>query len=35
MKPYILSFFTNQYEVEEGHLNDIKWNKIYTPLKMI
>ena len=42
MKHYILSLFINQYEVEEGLLNDINnnidfsyWNKIYTPLKMI
>ena len=35
MKHYILSFFINQYEVEEGLLSDINWNKIYIPLEMI
>ena len=35
MKHFILLFFINQYEVEEGLLNDINWNKIYIPLKMI
>lgn len=27
MKHYILSFFINQYKVEEGLMNDINWKK--------